>query len=86
VNFWRIFILNLLEIIKHITCMLINFNNIKWNPEDRKSFEYIKIRLTKADQSSHIVQPRIHEGLHLVFIRLREYHCWCIFIERRLEL
>ena len=48
VNFLRRFILNLVEIIKHITCMLIKGNEIKWNPKARNSFEYIKVELTRA--------------------------------------
>jgi hypothetical protein len=48
VNFLRRFIPNLAEIIKHITCMLRKGNEIKWNPEARKSFEDIKIALTKS--------------------------------------
>jgi hypothetical protein len=48
-NFLRRFTLNLVEIIKHITSMLRKGNEIKWNPEARRSFEYIKVALTKAD-------------------------------------
>ena len=48
VNFLRIFIPNLAEIIKHITCMLRKGNEIKWSPEENKSFEDIKVALTKA--------------------------------------
>jgi hypothetical protein len=48
VNFFRRFIPNLAEIIKHITCMLKKGNEIKWNPEAINSFEDIKIGLTKA--------------------------------------
>jgi hypothetical protein len=48
VNFLRRFIPNLAEIIKHITCMLRKGNEIKWNPEAKKSFEDIKVALTKA--------------------------------------
>jgi hypothetical protein len=47
VNFLRRFILNLEEIIKDITCMLIKGNGIKWNPEARKYFEDIKVALTR---------------------------------------
>jgi hypothetical protein len=35
VSFFRIFIPNLEEIIKHITCMLRKGNKIKWNLEAR---------------------------------------------------
>jgi hypothetical protein len=48
VNFLRRFIPNLTEIIKHITYMLRKGNEIKWNPEARKYFEYIKVVLTRA--------------------------------------
>jgi hypothetical protein len=48
VNFLRRFIPNLVEIIKHITNMLRKGNEIKWNPKARKSFEDIKVALTKA--------------------------------------
>jgi hypothetical protein len=48
VNFLRRFIPNLAEIIKHITCMLRKGNEIKWNLEAKKSFEDIKVVLTKA--------------------------------------
>jgi hypothetical protein len=48
VNFLRRFIPNLEEIIKHITCMLKKGNEIKWNREAKKSFEYIKVALTKS--------------------------------------
>jgi hypothetical protein len=40
--------LNLAEIIKHIICMLRKGNEIKWNLKSRKSFEDIKVALTKA--------------------------------------
>jgi hypothetical protein len=42
------FIRNLTEIIKHITYMLRKGNKIKWNLKARKSFEDIKVALTKA--------------------------------------
>jgi hypothetical protein len=48
VNFLRRFIPNLAEIIKHITNMLKKGNEIKWVPEARKSFEDIKLVLTKS--------------------------------------
>jgi hypothetical protein len=48
VNFLRRFILNLDEIIKHITNMLNKGSEIKWAPEARKFFEDIKVALTKA--------------------------------------
>jgi hypothetical protein len=48
VNFLRRFILNLAEIIKHITYMLRKGNKIKWNLEAKKSFEDIKVVLTKS--------------------------------------
>jgi hypothetical protein len=46
-NFLRRFIPNLDEIIKHITNMLRKGNEIKWTLEARKSFEDIKVALTK---------------------------------------
>jgi hypothetical protein len=48
VNFLRRFIPNMVEIIKHITCILRKGNEIKWNPEAKKSFEDIKVALTRA--------------------------------------
>jgi hypothetical protein len=48
VNFLRRFFANLVDTIKHITNMLNKGNQIKWNPEARKSFEDIKVALTKA--------------------------------------
>jgi hypothetical protein len=48
VNFLRILIPNLAEIIKHITNMLEKGNEIKCIYEARKSFEDIKVALTKA--------------------------------------
>jgi hypothetical protein len=48
VNFLRRFIPNLVEIIKHITCMLRKGNEIKWNSEAKKYFEDIKVALTKS--------------------------------------
>jgi hypothetical protein len=47
VNFLRRFIPNLAEIIKHITYMLRKGNEIKWNLEAKKSFEDIKVALTR---------------------------------------
>jgi len=47
-NFLRRFIPNPTEIINHITNMLNKGSDIKWTPEDRKSFEYIKVALTKS--------------------------------------
>jgi hypothetical protein len=48
VNFLRRCIPNLAEIIKHITNMLRKGSEIKWTREARKSFEDIKVALTKA--------------------------------------
>jgi hypothetical protein len=45
---------NLAETIKHITCMLKKGNEIKWNPEAKKSFEDIKLALTKAPMLSSL--------------------------------
>jgi hypothetical protein len=47
VNFLRRFIPNPTEIIKYITNMLIKGSDIKWTPESRRSFENIKVALTK---------------------------------------
>jgi hypothetical protein len=48
VNFLRRFIPNLVEIIKHINCILRKGNDIKWNPEAKRSFKDIKVALIKA--------------------------------------
>jgi hypothetical protein len=48
VNFPRRFIPNLAEIIKHIKNMLRKGNDIKWTSKSRKSFEDIKVELTKS--------------------------------------
>ena len=48
VNFLKRIIPNLAEIIKYITNMLKKGNEIKWTPKSRKSFEDIKVALTKA--------------------------------------
>jgi hypothetical protein len=48
VNFLRRFIPNLVEIINHITNMLRKGSEIKWTHEAKKSFEDIKVALTKA--------------------------------------
>jgi hypothetical protein len=48
VNFLRLFMPNLVEIIKYITNMLRKGNEIKWTHEARKSFEDIKATLSKA--------------------------------------
>jgi hypothetical protein len=48
VNFLRRFIPNLAEIIKNNTNMVMKCTEIKWTPGDRKSFEEIKVALTKA--------------------------------------
>jgi hypothetical protein len=48
VNFLRRFIPNLVEIIKHITNILRKGSEIKWTSEARKSFEDVKVALTKA--------------------------------------
>jgi hypothetical protein len=47
VNFLRRFIPNLVKIIKHITYILRKGNEIKWNPEDKKSFKDTKVALNK---------------------------------------
>ena len=48
VNFLRRFIPNMTKIINHITNMLNKGSEIKWTHEARKSFEDIKVALTKA--------------------------------------
>jgi hypothetical protein len=48
VNFLRRFIPNMAEILKYITNMIKKGNEIKWTPEAKKSFEDIKVALTKA--------------------------------------
>jgi hypothetical protein len=61
VNFLRRFIPNLTEIIKHITNMIRKGSEIKWNPKARKSFEDIKLELTKAAVlSSPILQNTLY--------------------------
>jgi hypothetical protein len=51
--------------------MLSKGNDIKWNLEARKYFEYIKVALTATPAS----QSRLHEIIHSVFIRLKAYDC-----------
>jgi hypothetical protein len=46
--FLRRFIPNLAEIIKHITNMLRKGNEIRWTTDAKKSFEEVKVSLTKA--------------------------------------
>ena len=48
VNFLRRFIINCAEKMRNITEMLRKDSEIKWSSEARKSFEEIKIALTKA--------------------------------------
>jgi hypothetical protein len=48
VNLLRRFILNLTEIINHITSMLKKGNEMKWSPEATRSFKDIKVALTKS--------------------------------------
>ena len=48
VNFLRRFIIDYAEKMRNITKMLRKDSEIKWSSEDRKSFEEIKIALTKA--------------------------------------
>jgi hypothetical protein len=63
VNFMRRFIPNLAEIIKHITNKLKKRNEFKWIPEARKSFEDIKVALTK---SLVLASPNF-EKYHILF-------------------
>jgi hypothetical protein len=46
--FLRRFIPNLAEIIKHITNMLRKGNEIRWKTDAKKSFDEVKVSLTKA--------------------------------------
>jgi hypothetical protein len=69
VNFLRRFIPKLVEIIKYITNILNKGNEIKWTSESRKSFEDIKVALTKAPI------------LYIVLFCLRAHHCWCFNTE-----
>jgi hypothetical protein len=73
VNFLRRFIPNLAEIIKHITNMIKKGSEIKWTPEARKSFEDIKVALTKA---SVLANPNFEFFFYIVFFCLRAHHSW----------
>jgi hypothetical protein len=79
VNFLRRFIPNLAEIIKYITNMLRKGNEIKWTPEARKSFEDIKVALTKAPV---LASPNFTKDFILVFFCFRTHHCWCFVAKR----
>jgi hypothetical protein len=48
INFLRRFVLNFVELVKHITSMLKKGNKVKWIVEPRESFVQIKRALTKA--------------------------------------
>jgi hypothetical protein len=48
INFLRRFISNFVEVVKHITAMLRNGNEVKWTTEPRESFVQIKKALTEA--------------------------------------
>jgi hypothetical protein len=48
INFLRRFILNVVELVKHITAMLGNGNELKWTTELKESFVQIKKALTKT--------------------------------------
>ena len=48
INFLRRFISNLAELIRSLNNMLKKDSTIKWTVEAKKSFEYIKIALTKT--------------------------------------
>jgi hypothetical protein len=67
VNFLRRFIPNLAEIIKYITNMLKKGNEIKWTPEAIKSFEDIKVALTKAPV---LVSPNFEKDIILFYFSL----------------
>jgi hypothetical protein len=79
VNFLRRFIPNLDEIIKHITNILNKGNEIKCIPEERKSFEEIKVALTKALVFS---SPNFEKRFHIILFCLRAHNCWCFTPER----
>jgi hypothetical protein len=63
-NFLRRFIMNLVEIIKHITCMLRKGNEIKWNSEAKKSFEDIKVALTRVPMLASLNFTNISSCFH----------------------
>jgi hypothetical protein len=48
INFLRRFVLNFIELVKHITTMLKKGNEVKWTVEPRESFFQIKNTLTEA--------------------------------------
>jgi len=48
INFLRIFIPNLFEIIKHIKNILRKGNEIRWTADAKHSFEEVKEALTKS--------------------------------------
>jgi hypothetical protein len=79
VNFLRRFIPNLAEIIKYITNMLRKGSEIKWNPEARKSFEDIKLTLTKA---LVLASPYFAKRFDLVLFYFRTQYCWCFIAKR----
>jgi hypothetical protein len=67
VNFLRRFIPNPTKIIKYITNMLTKENEIRWTPEARKSFEEIKVALTKAPI---LANPNFEKDIILFFFSL----------------
>jgi hypothetical protein len=48
INFLRRFVLNFVELVKHITAMLKKGNEVKWTSEPRESFVQIKRALIEA--------------------------------------
>jgi hypothetical protein len=48
INFLRRFVSNFVELVKHITTMLIKGNEVEWTAESRESFNQIKKALTEA--------------------------------------
>jgi hypothetical protein len=48
INFLRRFVSNFVELVKHITTMLMKGNEVKWTVESRDSFNQIKKALTEA--------------------------------------
>jgi hypothetical protein len=79
VNFLRSFIPNLAEIIKHITKMIRKGSEIKWITEARKSFEDVKVALTKAPV---LPSPNFEKRFLIVFFCLITHHCWCFITKR----
>jgi hypothetical protein len=80
VNFLRRFIPNLVEIIKHITNMLKKGSEIKWTHEARKSFEDIKVALTKAPV---LANPNFEKDF--ILFSFTSEHTIVVFYYRRMS-